>query len=721
MLITEFVLMTKNALSLSLAFTLCYLLLIPASSSCQEWEISMPRLEGSVYVMSDTLSYDREKGMFVAEGNVKITRGTLTLEADRVELNEMTNDVAAAGHVILKEGGDHLTCDRLELNLQTQKGSIINGTLFTREGNFYVTGERAKKLGERTYRVYSASFTTCDITSPDWKFTAKRVDITLEGYAVVRDPVFFIRGIPVFYFPVGIFPVKRERQTGFLIPKFGHSSKFGPEIYTAFYWAIAKNMDATFFLDRLGDSRGRGFNEGIEFRYALRRDTDGELAFYFCDDQVENDERWGVFLKHRGGIYRDFYAKANVAVISDDLYAVDFDEYIPRERLIDARTMRQLESTVFGGRNWARFNLLGEVSYINDLTVEEHGGTLQRLPILQFVALKQQLPRTPLYLSWENDYTRFWREEGIRGHRLDLHPKLSFPLMLLKAIRVEPEAGFRETLYLSSNDLISPSYPERMTDEFESREIPDFTVSTSTIVGRVYDGGWWGIERWKHQIEPEISYIYIPQIGQNDLPIFDELDRIDYTNAVTYGLTNTMSGRIREDGRRHTIRELLRFKVSQSYSFGEPFWREVKSGRGRYFSDIEAELWLNPSKYLNMRADLQYNTYKHHLGGFNVSAALSDRRGDALNLEYRYSRNEVDNIDVNFNVKILDSMDLFYNWNYNILENRRIFSIYGLDFRAQCWEIRFSVEDKKGDARVEDEIDFKILVTLTGVGSVDWK
>ncbi|MFQ6078740.1 MAG: LPS-assembly protein LptD, partial [Thermodesulfobacteriota bacterium] len=550
----------------------------------------MPRLEGPVQITSDTLSYDRAKGVFVGEGHVKITRGTVTIRADRVELNETTNDVVAEGHVVLKEGGDLLKCDRLELNLRTQMGSIINGTLFTREGNFSITGQRAEKLGERTYRVYDASFTTCDIPSPDWKFTAKRVDITLEGYAVVRGPIFYVKGVPVLYIPAGIFPAKRERQTGFLIPKIGHSSKFGPEVFTAFYWAIAKNMDATFYLDRLGDGRGRGFNEGIEFRYALRKDTDGELSFYYSDDQVERDNRWGGFLRHRQGIFQDYYLRANVALISDDDYVVDFDEYIPGERLIDARTMSQLESTVFGGRNWSRFNLLGEVSYIDDLTVETHRETLQRIPTLQFVALKQPLPHTPLYFGGGTEYTRFWRLEGIRGHRMDLQPRLSLPLMVMKVVRVEPEAGFRETLYLPRHGPRSPSDPDRLMDEFISRELPDFTVSTSTILGRVYEGEWWNFERWKHQIEPELFYTYIPRINQNDLPVFDELDRIDYTNAITYGLTNTLSGRIRQDGGGHTYRELLRFTVSQSYSFGEPFKEEPVSGEGRYFSDIEAEL-----------------------------------------------------------------------------------------------------------------------------------
>jgi len=210
----EFVLMTKYALSLSVVLVLCYLLLLPASSPCQEWEIPMAKPEGPVHIRSDTLSYDREKGIFVAEGDVEITRGPVTLQANRVELNEVTNDVVASGHVVLREGEDVLKCDRLELNLRTQMGSIVNGALFTKEGNFHITGERAERLGERTYRVYGGSFTTCDIKSPDWKFTAKQVDVTLEGYAVVRGPIFYIKGVPVLYIPVGIFPVKLRRSSG---------------------------------------------------------------------------------------------------------------------------------------------------------------------------------------------------------------------------------------------------------------------------------------------------------------------------------------------------------------------------------------------------------------------------------------------------------------------------------------------------------------------------
>ena len=108
---------------------------------------------------------------------------------------------------------------------------------------------------------------------------------------------------------------------------------------------------------------------------------------------------------------------------------------------------------------------------------------------------------------------------------------------------------------------------------------------------------------------------------------------------------------------------------------------------------------------------------------------MSDKRGDTLGLEYRFSRDEVENINVDFRVRLQEWLDLFYRNSYNILEHRRFASVYGLELRAKCWGIQVSMEDKKRtpltvrDGELtrlqEDEIKFMIQVTLTGIGAVE--
>jgi hypothetical protein len=79
-------------------------------------------------------------------------------------------------------------------------------------------------------------------------------------------------------------------------------------------------------------------------------------------------------------------------------------------------------------------------------------------------------------------------------------------------------------------------------------------------------------------------------------------------------------------------------------------------------------------------------------------------------------------------VRILDSLDLFTAYSYNIFEKRRFYTLFGLEFRAKCWGVRLSVRDIKGSSftlvdgvptrRIEDETKFRIQVILAGIGSV---
>jgi LPS-assembly protein len=166
---------------------------------------------------------------------VKVTRGDLSLVADHAQLNMATKDVKAWGNVTMREGEDVLECDRLEVNLETRLGKVYQAKFFLKEQNFHITGEEAEKFGENLYRIRKGSFTTCDAARPPWKFTAEELEVTLGGYAVAKSPVFYIEDVPVLYSPRGYFPVKKERETGFLLPNVGYSSQNGFEVKTAFF------------------------------------------------------------------------------------------------------------------------------------------------------------------------------------------------------------------------------------------------------------------------------------------------------------------------------------------------------------------------------------------------------------------------------------------------------------------------------------------------------
>lgn len=707
--------MTYRRFILNALFILL-VLCAPPGSDGKIADVKVERGEGPVEIEADELSYERDRETYEAHGRVEVMRGDLFLKADHARLNMATKDLVAWGNVILREGEDVLECERLEVNLDTRLGKIYRSKLFLKDQNFHVTSEEAEKLGENRYRIREGSFTTCDAAQPPWKFTVKEMEVTVEGYGIARGPVFHLQGIPTFYLPWGVFPVKKERQTGFLLPEVGYSREYGPEIKTAFYWAMAKNMDSTFTLEYLGE---RGFKESLEYRYAFAPESRGQANFYFINDRVFDKKRYAFFGHHQQKLPYDFYLKGDLNYTSDSRYPRDFDEDLPLEAKIDFRSRGQLESYLFGGKNWERFSLLINAAAFQDLTRESSDETVQKLPQVSFFAHPQSLFNTPLVFDMEASYTHFWREKGGKAHRGDLFPRLSYPFRLFQVLKVESGIGPRGTLYKSSDD------PNDLHQGWESRKTFAANLDVSAEFYRVYDAGavpkimgYFKVARWMHTLEPMVGYHYSPRVNQETLPLFDELDRIPYSSQVTYGLVQRLVGKPEKTGVDSGPFEYAQLRIFQSYSLGDPFSKDSK-GKGRYFSNIRGELHLNLNPYLSARWDAEFNPY---LGGFeaqNGLIRLKDGRGDAIQVQYRYTQDRIKEVNAVARVKPISSLSLFGAIRYNLLDRWKVENTYGAEYQAQCWTLGLVAEDKgrSPDGTQKKELKFQVYVSLLGLGT----
>jgi LPS-assembly protein len=680
--------------------------------------------DGPVTMEADKLTYDQQGGFISLEGRVKIFYQDSTLQADKVIFYDETRDVVAEGRVVLTEGEDILRCDRLEFNIDTKQGTVYEGRLFLKKKNFHITGSKAEKLGEQEYRVYDATVTSCDARVPDWKFTVKRLDVEIEGYGEGWWPGFHIKDIPVLYFPWAIFPVKRERQSGFLFPDFGSSSKWGPEIGIPFYWAIAPNQDATFYLERIGDRRGRGWKEGIEYRYAWSRRAQGQVKGFYIWDEREERSRWSIFADHDQSFPGRYYIKADVNWVSDKDYPVDFDEDIPGDVNIDARSKHQLESTLIVGKDWEWGALGTEFSYFRDLdpdpdddTYDNNRATMQRLPQMTFFLYQDQFLNTPLFYEMEAEGTHFWRDAKLlKGGRIDLYPRLSVPLKPFDIVRFEPWVGYRETLYF-------PNDPMDRYDEVTSREMYDVGASLGITISRVFPLQVGNVRGLKHIIEPEIVYQYLPRVYQWDNPFFDEDDRISRFNGVRWMLTNYVIGKEIDADGDVTYPEYLYLRLQQGYDFSPHryYYDENNEfeGEREHLSNLIAEIKVNPFSWLSGTMDLEYNPHQRRLDVFNTGVDIKDNRGDHLDVEYRFSkRHEVESVKTSLTIHTIDPLDFYFAYRHDLRDETRIETVYGLDFRQQCWEISLRVHDinRSPDRRRDDDIKVKIYVTLTGLG-----
>lgn len=709
--------------------------LVVTYSPCTRAEVSgvgaqkEVKAEGPVEIAADELTYDRETQTYEGHGHVEVARGDISLKADHVRMNMATKDLAAWGNVLLREGEDVIECQRLDVNLETRAGKIQQARLYLKDQNFHITSGEVDKLGENHYLIRGGSFTTCDAQRPPWKFTVKEIEVremALGGWGVAKGPIFYFEDIPILYFPWGIFPVRQERQSGFLMPSVGYSSTYGLKLQNGFYWAFAKNMDATLFLDYLGD---RGFKEGLEYNYAFTKETKGQANFYFIDDQHLHKDRYAFFIEHEQKLPYDFYLKGNVNRVSDHQYFQDYrNEDLPetaKMSQIDATSLNVLRSVIFGGKNWDQFSLLVDNEVFDDFTQQNNEKTVQELPQISFYAHPQSLFNTPFFYNMTSSYTDFYRERGVESNRGDLFPTISYPVRLLNVLKFESDVGLRETFYRNYNDRTS-TY-----EGWKSRETLEANAQMSTEFFRVYDAealskisDLFKVSKWMHTIEPSISYQYSPPVNQSDLPVYDAVDRIPFTNQITYGFTQRLLGK--PEGASSGAVEYAKLKIFQSYSLTDPSWFNPQfidsQGKKHSFSNIEGQLWWNFGPYISAYADTEFNPYRGGFDVLNLSTSAKDRRDDVVTVGYSNTRSTLGSfkeINLSTRVKTISPLYLFGSYYYDLFNAIWVLWMFGAEYQTQCWSAGFFLEDINHslDQTRKREFKFNFYFNLLNIGS----
>ncbi|MBF0302251.1 MAG: LPS assembly protein LptD [Desulfamplus sp.] len=290
---------------------------LPAFSSSNLSSLPNVKEETAWHISALKVSYDNERQIYVAEGEVIILgvkkklksetettqpsespqkSGEIRLEADYVEFSNRTRDAEAFGRVLLVSGKDNITCDHLTFNVETEVGTIYNGVVFIDENHFYIKGDTIEKTGKDTYRSERASITSCDGDNPDWRLSGKDIKVTIDGYGTAKSATFWTGKIPALYSPIVLFPAKTKRQTGLLIPRVSSSDKKGFEVEQPLFVAISRSTDATFYTDYMSK---RGVKTGLEYRYVLSESSStsstlnnyGTLFYdYLNDSRFDNGD-----------------------------------------------------------------------------------------------------------------------------------------------------------------------------------------------------------------------------------------------------------------------------------------------------------------------------------------------------------------------------------------------------------------------------------------------
>jgi LPS-assembly protein len=623
---------------------------------------------------AETLEYAVLEKRLVATGSVTIMYEETRLFADRVELNTESGVGSAWGQVRLLTPEDDIRGTQLDFELSSERGVLYEGAGIVAQ-SYVVAGKRIARLGPRSFWVHDGRVTTCTGAAPDWEFRAREAHIGLGDYVTLKHPSFWIKGVPVFYVPYFVLPLKEERTTGFLPPHVGASREDGAIVGTEFFWAIADWVDTT------------------EFRYAIDPLSDGQLQGSFIHEQDTGDDVWKVVLQQRQEFGWGVRGLSHLDLRSDR----DLDREFSRDIALESAV--QTDSFVTLSKRFAdgALTVAGELyEAIPDSGSEEE---FRRLPSLRFTQFSTRI-LDMAFFAVETSYTRLSDTTILSDtpvQRLDFFPNLTLPLALPPWVRLTFTGGVRETFYDHQTTGSSNV----------SRELFDLRAHLQgPTLRRRYDAAG-ERQAFIHLIETRVAYRYVPRVNQNDIPPFETLneaqhfldpledltlvDRIAAANYVKVSLINSLFADALGNPNQPGMREVIRFVISQGLDI-----RESAASGGRLLGPLDIELemrfwqrwWLvSTQRLMTATGDLQESNWRL---GFAI------RPGWLVHVAGRYRRDpDILYFSGGVQVELHDGLQVGYTMRYDgdLAEFREHQATLG--YRSQCWgvDMRFRWRD----------------------------
>ncbi|WP_448587881.1 LPS-assembly protein LptD [Thermocrinis sp.] len=600
-------------------------------------------------------------GWIHAKEEVEVYHENYYIKADSVRYNPTTKEIVAEGKVYVRslDGKLEATGSYAYIDLEKNAGYYLNAE--GRFERFHFQAKVFEKSGE-IYTVEEGEITTCP---PDRKemvlcFSKARMD---GKYVFSTNNSIRLFKLPLFYLPFFAYPVG-ERRSGLLPPTVG-SNSFNNFIYQQpIYWAISKDKDATLTLD-LRDKQAKGIN--LEYRQAFFKENDLQTNLSFYKEPKPPREWWeGRALRaFRENRYRlkfelnfgDF--RAGLDLPSDPFFLED------TSLKATERTIPYLTTYVSYSKEFERFFLDLSAKYFYDTTSPDNRSTLHRLPEAGIYWKPQEIIKG-VFFSTSLSYTNFYREVGLRGHRVLMFPEISIPKRFLGRTFYS-QIVFENVSYFGLNQK---GYRDNV-----------FSIHLSERVPFIFD-----VQRGKLDLRNflELGYSFRPKDFEN--PRFDNLDELNKKSQIDATFISSLN---------YDKREFLSLYLNSAYNY---LGRYIHSGftAKRRILPIRAVISFKPLEHLSLYTDSLYDVE----GGIllNASNSLSLRyKGANLDLGFLSSRNllrekTADQISLNFNTGYRSAVFGLFLTRDN-RSGKDLIRQLSLDYRGACWSLGLLARD----------------------------
>lgn len=747
---------------LSLSFLLCVLChwtLVPASAHAQDITgCKSDELASQTIVRHDANHWTLTG---TAARPIQIDCDDMQLFANSVELYQTEGRLIATGDVAFVSGESRISAERLDYDTKSKTGIFYNfsgttvlrekaqpGPYGTQEPNAIFWGDELHRAGPKKYRIVRGGFTACVQPTPRWEVASGSITLNLDDYALLRNAIFRVKGVPLLYLPIFYYPMEEDdRSTGFLMPIYGSGDVRGQSISAPFFWAIGRSHDATFTYDWFSKA-GRAVTG--EYRYLLAPGSSGDANLNILDERqitaedadetlairpAERSYRINGSLVQRLPLGLRAQANANyfTSLSTQQRYQQNVYQATTRQRNFDA--------TMTGA--WGEYTLSARAEqrdYFDNNDTLTRTGSLPRINVSR---AERRIGGSQIYFGANGEYVNILRStrsddleltnQGLT--RMDFAPTVRIPFTRWPFLTASSSVSWRGTYWTESRDAVGKQVQESIGRQYFDLQ----TRITGPVFNRIFNTPGNGYaEKFKHVIEPTLSIQRTTAI--EEFPNIVQLESGDYTvgnvTRFTYGIANRLFAK------KESSREIGSINLSQTYYTDENAAQYDRNYQSSYsdqaaptkFSAVAVTARVTPTDRVQGEFRTEWDPTVHALKTLSASGTVRD--GEWLQVSGSWSRRRYipelpDFDDPNRATHAVSAATTLrsrsnrlggnYSFDYDFQRDfflqQRVLAYYN----AQCCGVvmefqTFNVQGVPG-VRVSQDKRFNISFSLAGIGT----
>jgi lipopolysaccharide assembly outer membrane protein LptD (OstA) len=552
---------------------------------------------------STTIDYYVPKNRIVLTGGASVEYKSTELKAGRIEFDPDEELMIATEGPDLLEGGERLVGSRLGYDLTDESGAVVGGVTTFEEGLY--AGDWIVRETDGSLSVRDGVYTTCADEHPHYRLVAPRMRIYLDDKVVARPVILYIGEIPVLALPFYVFPIRKDRHSGFLIPtlEVGLSGDKGRFVRNfGYYWAPNDYFDVSAWADYYEATR---WVAHMKTRYKLRYVLSGSVESSFTDEIAGGKRRWDLKFTHRQEFGRYWTAGASGDFRSDAAYATDTNQ------TIEESVNRTLHSQI-----WVRGNFGGA----------SVGVTLDRREELDQNSVSELLPKADVTFSSKpilpadrdagalrkllSSVSLGWSATAVNDRDEsdgveEVHQGVGVSASLRSGIKAFRWINLTPRLNLRANVYDR----DRRGDEYATRLTYDAGVSVGTTIYGTFLPQAGPVQGLRHIIEPSASFSWTPEFSRyfddDGSDLFYSFSGFGGTpkarKALSLSLVNKLQMKLGRGEEVRRLDNLARLSFSSAYDFRED---------DRPWSDLSSSFELRPGSAVSFRWSGRHDPYE---------------------------------------------------------------------------------------------------------------